>query len=89
MIVIMQIDGHDLRYTGDGWMWQKPLAGKVPSWDDMVRKPYDTKHCMTCGFTGPPEQPLRPCHEMWSDRTKLPSTDGKSVYWPDNGKGTI
>jgi hypothetical protein len=78
--VVMVIDGHDIRMAGDGWRWQDGAT----SWDDLIRVPYTHKTCMTCGFEGPPDAVLRPCHEMWSDRTGHPSASarGGPVYYP-------
>lgn len=82
--VVMVIEWHDWRFYGDGWRWQEPPSGRAPSWDDLVRVPFQEKHCMTCLFTGEPDAMVGPCHERWSDMTGYPSSSGidGEVYYP-------
>lgn len=65
----MVIDGHDWRYVGDGWEWRIPDDGAPVRWSDMVRKPYTHKECMICGTIAEPNETVRECHEIWSEKT--------------------
>jgi len=70
--IIMVIDGHNMHYTGDGWKWNVP-EGQAATWSDLKRVPYTQKTCSTCGFVGMPNEAVRPCNELWSDRVGKPS----------------
>ena len=84
MTIIMIIEGHDIRYTGDGWRWDVP-EGSHAKWSDLKRVGYTEKQCMGCGFKGAPDTVMPPCHEFWADRTGNPAwsgVKGEAVYWP-------
>ena len=42
MTIIMIIEGHDIRYTGDGWRWDVP-EGSHAKWSDLKRVGYTEK----------------------------------------------
>ncbi len=82
----MVIEGHDWRFTGDGWRWRDrsdPLW--TGTWDDLVRVGYTAKVCMTCGFEGKPDDEPDKCHVLWANRTGhllSPSASPLQIYQP-------
>lgn len=82
--IIMVIDGHDWRYTGDGMYWiDRDHPEWSGTWADLRRRGYTQKQCMTCGFVGKPKAEVAPCNEVWSERHNIPSSsNGNEVYYP-------
>jgi hypothetical protein len=71
IVIVMVIEGHDWRYSGDGWKWTDDGDG----WDRLKRTGYTSKECMTCGTIALPSESVRPCHEIWSAKYGLPAVD--------------
>ena len=85
LLVVICIDGHDMRYIGGSWRWiDKPDPAWIGTWADLKRQPYTHKICMTCETMAAPDAVLRPCNELWSDRTGYLSTAtvGGAIYVP-------